>query len=518
MKMKFKLTNSLLIIGFFMLVLVSSASLIFALKIWPTDTSTNASIEGDFTTQATGTVFNKKVAVVIYNPIMNDGQKLTANRGWNDPDTLIAQYIDWLKITTANKVNYTVVHRNEINDFTTFTDGRKYNPTTYLACLSNSNNCFVNTGGNLMMMDYPTTINSLGVCGLFNSGTIDEVWMMGAPYFGWWEANQAGVGAFSTNGPVVPDTSCNAPMNIMGFSYERGVSEMVEDLMHRTEGTIRTVYGSENQNSISHNWNSLTLVDYLSPAYAFSGCGTCHYAPNSTSDYDWSNTRSVSTYCDEFYDYPDPININNRKTVTCSEWGCNSLGYFRWWMRHLPTQPGVAPDNKYADWWKYILEPNSVYDELIYVPPTTAAPTTIRPTTVVPTTIRPTTIVPTTRVPSSIVPTTVLPTTKLPTVTPTQTVTVTEIPKNEDELLAEWEEHIIVPRGTNQEDDEDIIDITSKPLITSVITDNPKAINEAAENLKTLPVAARAVLSLTMFGISGASFVIGIKAFLKLLV
>lgn len=512
----FRLTNSLLIISFFILVFISSVSLVSAFRIWNVKIKPMASVDGEFTTQAIGEVYNKNVAVVIYNPTMNDGQKLIANRGWSDPDTLVVQYISWLKVTTADKVNYTVVNRNEIDDFPTLADGRKYNPTTYLTCLNDSSTCYVDGNDYLMIMDYTTTINDLGVCSLFNSGTISEVWMFGGPYFGFYEANQAGVNAFHTNGPVVSGTSCNAPMSIMGYSYERGVSEMAEDLMHRTEGTLRTAYGSWDQNSNSHKWNTYSLVDYLSPDYAFSGCGNCHYAPNSIEDYDWANTASVSTYCDEFYDYPDPIDTSNRKTVTCSEWGCTSLGYFRWWMRHLPTQPGVAPDNMYADWWKYVLEPETVYDELIYVPITTVAPTTIAPTTITSTTVVPTTIVATTVVPTTVVPTTKIPTTGMPiTLTPT---IITTTPIEDYDPLAEWEDYVIVPRVTKQIEYEEFIKITETPIPTTItIESNPSTGNEVI-NTEEMPVATRVVLSLTMFGTSGVSFAIGIKALLKLFV
>ena len=68
----------------------------------------NASVQGAYTTQAIGPVYNKKAYVLIYNPVFDNGQKLTEYMGWNNPDTQASQYIDWLKVTTNNKVNFTV--------------------------------------------------------------------------------------------------------------------------------------------------------------------------------------------------------------------------------------------------------------------------------------------------------------------------------------------------------------------------------------------------------------------------
>jgi len=322
-------------------------------------------VEGTYTLLAKDPTYNKNVYILIYNPVLNNGKKLTENQnGWKNPDTLAAQYIDWLKETTNDKVNFTIVMRNEISSFTTFADGRKYDETTYLACLNDTSKCMKDSRGDWMMMDYPNTLNSIGVCNYFNSGAIDEIWMFGAPYMGFWEANQAGTNSYFTNGPVVSGTSCNKPMTIMGFSYERGVPEMGEDLIHRAEGTMRKVYGSLGENRMDNNWDKFRLNAYESPKFGFSGCGWAHYAPNSTKEYQWDSTLSTSTYCDEFQNYPEDLDTAKRKTVNCSEWGCTALGYFEWWLQHLPSKGGIAPDGKYADWWKYVLEPNSVYDTL----------------------------------------------------------------------------------------------------------------------------------------------------------
>ena len=48
-------------------------------------------------------------------------------------------------------------------------------------------------------------------------------------------------------------------------------------------------------------WNRFTRVDKDFPGE--SEVGSVHYAPNSASDYDWSNTNAVWTYADDWLTY-----------------------------------------------------------------------------------------------------------------------------------------------------------------------------------------------------------------------
>jgi hypothetical protein len=474
-------------------------------------TMPSAAVQGVFSTQAIGPVYNKKAYVLIYNPVFSNGQKLTEYMGWNNPDTQVSQYIDWLKVTTNNKVNFTVAQRNEIADFTTFTDGSKYTQETYLACMSNNANCLKDAYGSWLMTDYPAMLNSIGICNLFNAGTIDELWMFGAPYMGWWEANQTGTGAFNTNGPVIYGTSCNKPMNIMGFSYERGLAEMVEDLMHRIEGTMSKAYGSWAQNRMAHNWDKYGLVDYQSPSYTFSGCGSCHYAPNSTADYQWSSSANVSTYCDEFIDYPDPIDTGNRKTINCNAWGCTGLGYFRWWLQRFPSKSGVAPDNKYADWWKYVLEPNSVYDSLTYVP--TLSPTPTSTPTPIPFTYTPT------ATPIANVSISLIPSVSIPGITVSVSPEVNDNEGSNEVSITptsnEGTSTSITPTPEEYNQTWEILDML-EPVISTFEGNTDNVENLTIEQVEE-KIQNRVALSISLFTLSGFSFAAALVIILKLL-
>ena len=125
----------------------------------------------------------------------------------------------------------------------------------------------------------------------------------------------------------------------MGPSPERGLDCAIENFGHRTESTMSKVYGIwDSGNPVHNNWEKFTLVDWLAPAFSYSGCGNVHYPPNGSSDYDYGNPSTVNTNCDDFANYP---NLSEPSTVwhpvTCSAWSCDHLQYFGYWFGHLAT-------------------------------------------------------------------------------------------------------------------------------------------------------------------------------------
>ncbi len=75
------------------------------------------------------------------------------------------------------------------------------------------------------------------------SQQIDEVWMFGGPYFGFYESRMVGKGAFWCNGPGI-ELNCRRFV-IMGYNYQREVKEMVHDFGHRTESILARQFDSQ---------------------------------------------------------------------------------------------------------------------------------------------------------------------------------------------------------------------------------------------------------------------------------
>ncbi|MGC4091205.1 MAG: carboxypeptidase-like regulatory domain-containing protein [Polyangiaceae bacterium] len=307
--------------------------------------------------------FNKKVYALIYNPnvtVNGVTKTLTQHLGWDDPDTLFANYISWMKTTSNNRLNYTIATRKLVSDWPVKTDGFKYDQNTYL------NVCDYEHGTNCHdpdSADIPKMLTDNQICEALNAGTIDELWLMGGPYFGTPESSLAGPKGYDYNGPWFDATTCNKLMPIMGFSYKEGLPNMIHDFGHRTEATMSRVMGGWHEDSIANMWNRFGLVKAQSPSFNYAGCGSVHQPPNSAgAEYIYDIATPVNSFCDDFLGYPTvhtPSTV--LKSTTCSAWGCTDIGYYRWWLQHLPKVAGFGPDDKLADWWRYAVDPNTVF-------------------------------------------------------------------------------------------------------------------------------------------------------------
>ena len=304
---------------------------------------------------------HKKAMLLILDPsvpVAGGGtQRLSQFHGWSDPDTLTEQYRAWFGTTSNGRVTYEIAVRSLRDEFPIKADGFRYTAATYEACMANTATCHMPDG-----VDYLRLLQDSTVCERVNAGQIDELWVQGAPYFGFYESRLAGPNGYWYNSPPLDGSTCQKLLPIMGFSYERGQGEMIEDFHHRSESTMARVYGSWEENRMSTNWDKFALVAAQSPSFGYSGCGTAHFTPNSVQDYQYDNPASVQTFCDDFLGYP---NLHTPSTVlrpiTCTTWGCNQVGYQTWWYRHLPSVAGLAPDGKLGDWWRYVIDPNAVF-------------------------------------------------------------------------------------------------------------------------------------------------------------
>jgi hypothetical protein len=206
------------------------------------------------------------------------------------------------------------------------------------------------------MADYARLIEDYDLCGKVQRGETDEIWLFGPPYGGMHESCMGGPGAFWCNGPIVENTDhCGKRFVIMGFSYERGVGEMLENMGHRVESILGRIY--KDIPPQENPWHRFLRYDKSHPGQ--SEVGSVHYAPNSQRDYDWGNTTPVLSRCDTWHNYPDLE--GEPRMVDCSEWGSGDIrGHHVWWLRHLGHVDGET-DGILNNWWAYILDPNNVH-------------------------------------------------------------------------------------------------------------------------------------------------------------
>ena len=294
----------------------------------------------------------KKVLVLNYDPILTNhgGVRLHQYFNWNDPRALTTGYLADLTESSSNFVRWTVTQFLDLNEWPLKADGFRYTETSYLNAWSTGS--FHSPDG----VDYVHIIEQFNLDERVRNGEVDEVLIWGAPYFGYWESQMAGVGAYWCNSPGIP-RSGTPKYVIMGLNYERGVAEAIHSFGHRAESILTHVYGSWNSGTnIQHNWDKFTRYDKQAPGMA--ACGNVHFPPNGVADYDYGNSTSVLSLADDWL-----LNYPNFKGTTrnfdASEWNYDHQQYLKWWYRHLPRKPGRGPDGKLNNWWCYIVDLNA---------------------------------------------------------------------------------------------------------------------------------------------------------------
>ena len=394
------------------------------------DVSFPSDFDGTLAVPATE-LFNQKVLVVVYDPLLDNGQRLSDHLGWNDHSDLTFGTINHFSQSSNNRLNYSVVETIVVDGWPQKIDGFVYTEEEYLAVYNGQSDSHQPDN-----VDYNAIVNDpqLDICGKANRGEIDEVWIYNGPWFGFWESTLVGPGAYWYNSLPVPEPyDCTELVPIMGPSPERGLESAIHNFGHRTESTMRQVYGSWVQNRIEHGWEEFALVDALSPDFTYSGCGNTHYPPNGLSDYDYGNSGFALTNCEDFFNYPDLSNPPDVwQSVSCNTWGCNEVGYHNYWYTLLPANEDCDVDNVANDWWQYFVHPELANNPSSICPATptptptnTATPTnTPRPTNT-PTPTATNTPTPTSTATNTPTPTNTATATSLPTVTPSLEVTAT---------------------------------------------------------------------------------------------
>jgi hypothetical protein len=295
---------------------------------------------------------NRRVLSIIHDPVIPAAgqRKLHHVLGWNDPDELARRYSADVREGSYGWVNYEIVERIEVNGFTVLQDGFVYTPESFLKCWQARAGFHKPEG-----VDYHRLLADFDVIAKVDQDLIDEVWLFAYPWAGYYESIMAGPGAFWCNAPPLSRTEhCSRRFVVMGFNYERGVGEMLEDLGHRAESILGKVF--EGKKGEANLWERFTRYDQTHPGRA--EVGNVHFAPNSQRDYDWGNYRKVPSRCDNWYRFPD-LNGAPRQ-VNCAEWGNGDIRlHHLWWFRHFPHILGETQGIS-QNWWEYVADPNRV--------------------------------------------------------------------------------------------------------------------------------------------------------------
>jgi hypothetical protein len=161
---------------------------------------------------------------------------------WAKSDDLVKQYVSIMNAVSNKTVVYQVVQRKTVRDYPLLEDGRRYTDATWTAAMADDKLAFRNANGGYVMADYLRIVQDFNLLSLVASKTINEVWMFGGPYFGFYESRMVGSGAFWCNAPPIEQPGRRFVM--MGYNYQRDVTEMVHNYGHRMESILGQKYNS----------------------------------------------------------------------------------------------------------------------------------------------------------------------------------------------------------------------------------------------------------------------------------
>ena len=164
-------------------------------------------------------------------------------KDWNRTDALIDKYVPAMMAATQGTLAYRVAKKARVLKYPPLIDGRRYDDAAWKRALAEDRHAYRDGSGNYVFADYARIIKEFNVLQLINSRAIDEVWMFGGPYFGFYESRMVGKDAFWCNAPPLEINSRRFVM--MGFNYQRQVREMVHNFGHRAESILGRQFQSQ---------------------------------------------------------------------------------------------------------------------------------------------------------------------------------------------------------------------------------------------------------------------------------
>lgn len=294
-----------------------------------------------------------RTLVIVYDPVVDQatGKKLSEQMRWNKVEDLAVGFMSDILQASGELLRYQITQRIDVDAFPAKVDGYVYDADTYLNVRRDAIPRYMPQEA-----DYYAIIKQFDILKRVARDEIDEVWIFNFPDAGFYESIMGGPGAFWCNAPPLQNTEASKRrFVIMGFSYERGVGEMLENMGHRAESIMQKVF--EHIEGEENYWKRFIRYDRTHKGQA--ALGNVHFAPNSARDYDWNNPSVVASECDDWlYNFPNLKGIT--REVTAADWGNgDTRKHHLWWMSHFPKTLGRRNGISH-NWWQYIANPNHV--------------------------------------------------------------------------------------------------------------------------------------------------------------
>lgn len=329
----------------------------------------NTRVERDFRPQKVQPM-TVKVALLLQDPVLPSGKRIHEEFGWRDPRRLADRLVVHFREVSDSVVNFEFVQIIDASILFTRFYGGFLDVPTYVRLLKEPGWSTLRAAerAGQVWFDYREMVKYYRFDEKRNNGSIDEVWVFGGPFMGMYESQLMGPKAFWWNSPPIRDgTALTKLLSVMGLNYERGVDMALHSFGHRVESALAHAYFEatglkwDSKRSNPTPWDLFTRIDKDMPGQAH--VGNIHFPPNGVRDYDYGNTRMVTSYAENWYRYPYLFDQSRQVNVSTwaytgrdplSEWD-DHLGYLRWWYSHLPRYVGVT-DGVLNNWWHYAID------------------------------------------------------------------------------------------------------------------------------------------------------------------
>ena len=294
-----------------------------------------------------------RVYVLDFDPLLENGLALTADRAWGDPTALGAAYVGDVSAASTGLIDQRIVRTTVVRGYPTKVNGFTFTNTQYLGCLVDSSADYCDD-----LIDYQAVLSTAydqrfgSACDALKNKRIDEVWLWGGPWFGYQE--------FTIAGPNALCTQVARTFAVMGFSYERGVGEMVHDLGHRAEFLVPASIGYALWDRFDGQRQRYAESFFCPPAPdathpevdpPVGHAGNPHFPPNAYCHYQYDRDYPVLSDADDWANYPNLTGAQT--TVNASTWGGTQEGFMVWWLGRLPRNPGGTAAGL-NNWWRYV--------------------------------------------------------------------------------------------------------------------------------------------------------------------
>jgi hypothetical protein len=185
----------------------------------------------------------KPKQVMVPRVLVIDFRPAVVPQEWRTATSLVDEFIEAMIQASHKMLVFKIVKTLAVPAYPLLPDGRQYNDATWMQAMQDDKTAIRDPHGNYLIADYERIIQDYSILQGIQSNVIDEVWMFGGPYFGFYESRMAGKGAFWCNAPALEQSSTRFVM--MGFNYQRGVQEMIHSFGHRVESILSRKFGSQ---------------------------------------------------------------------------------------------------------------------------------------------------------------------------------------------------------------------------------------------------------------------------------